>query len=106
MGGRQELVTQGLLNHCSPVPRGRESAPSWSCGSRVPGHPFSLVALQPAPSQRRGGGERRAVVSPEQAEEDRLAPPQACEEWLDSASVLPKTVPQDRRPCLALVRAL
>lgn len=35
MGGRQELVTQGLLNHCSPVPRGRESAPSWSCGSRV-----------------------------------------------------------------------
>lgn len=46
------------------------------------------------------------MVSPEQAEEDRLAPPQACEERLDSASVLPRTVPQGRRPCLALVLGL
>lgn len=49
MGGRQELVTQGLLNHCSPVTRGRESAPSWCCSSRVPGHPSHWGPSSPPP---------------------------------------------------------
>ena len=49
-------------------------------------------------------GEEGCGQSRSEAEKDRLAPPQACEEWLDSASVLPRTVPQDRQPCLALVR--
>lgn len=49
-------------------------------------------------------GEEGCGQSRTEAEKDRVAPPQACEGWLDSVSVLPRTVPQDRQLCLALVR--